>query len=49
MKLVKEKITNSKGVQNAVKIGTKPKSWKDKLLPIEFEPILLDCQDYVYN
>lgn len=43
MKLVKEKITSSDAVNNATKIGTKPKSWKDILLPREFEPILLDC------
>ncbi|CAK94027.1 unnamed protein product (macronuclear) [Paramecium tetraurelia] len=48
MKLVKEQIKDEK-LSHATKIGEKPKSWKDLLLPRKFESIFLDSQDYVYN
>ncbi|CAD8091856.1 unnamed protein product [Paramecium primaurelia] len=49
MKLVKEKINTSQIIPHATKIGIKPKSYKDILLPREFQIVKLDCQDYVYN
>ncbi|CAD8120897.1 unnamed protein product [Paramecium sonneborni] len=48
MKLVKEKI-NDQQMLNEIKIGEKPKFWKDRLIPRQFQPILLNDQDYVYN
>ncbi|CAD8105849.1 unnamed protein product [Paramecium sonneborni] len=48
MKLIKELKKDTKNL-NGTLIGENPQPWKEILIPREFEPVLLNDQDYVYN